>query len=364
MVKASTSPKVPQVTLAYAKMLLLKGHNQQAFELLISNQTLRYHDVTFGLAIELGNLDYMLSTIKQRSSEADLANFIALLQAVYFDELPIEELDKHRSLFSAQRISYFQVKPAQSCKRTITFLATTIDDIERLSNRLTALSDHPITQVVCPVEVRYLPISWLDCQANSGEPIMCDEQVFNAFTKLVNTDYLGVLLPEGGANVHGGILYLDREDSAEVIAHELGHLAGFIDEYPLRENHLACQQANQVIGRNVVTLSLDNNSTREQLLQLLPWRAQIKETTPLFTVFDGERKVGTPISHQAEVGIFLSETCQKNALINAYKPIKKPNFMRYFELPMPEPYIEMLDEMIKEPASHTFFQPGFRNNLN
>ena len=36
---------------------------------------------------------------------------------------------------------------------------------------------------------------------------------------------------KGKANVHNGIMFIDRQDSYDVFINELAHFAGFIDEY-------------------------------------------------------------------------------------------------------------------------------------
>jgi hypothetical protein len=71
----------------------------------------------------------------------------------------------------------------------------------------------------------------------------------------VTTRYIAIMLPKGGANVHFGMLYFDAKDSIDVIEHEISHLLGFVDEYPLGKGHSKCRTSQQQISaQNIAVL--------------------------------------------------------------------------------------------------------------
>jgi hypothetical protein len=70
-----------------------------------------------------------------------------------------------------------------------------------------------------------------DVAANTR--ISCDIAPLAANLKEAQFTHLVIFAKQGKANVHNGIMYLDEQDTYDVLIHELAHFAGFIDEYPL-----------------------------------------------------------------------------------------------------------------------------------
>lgn len=73
-----------------------------------------------------------------------------------------------------------------------------------------------------------------DCDdVSANTRISCDITPLAANLKDKQFTHLVIFTRQGKANVHNGIMYLDRQDTYDVLIHELAHFAGFIDEYPL-----------------------------------------------------------------------------------------------------------------------------------
>ena len=345
-----------EVSLVYAQLLVEAGETERAYQLFKTHNT--YSKQTLLLAIDMGDVAFLSSVLQSPNFDVKHAWFIELLQDINFFKLPKLKLPQ-KKVPSADL--FYESYDQEQCARNVTYFATTLHDIERVRYLLESTASNPVGQIICPTEVRYMPTTWLECTSEPDKAIMCEESVFEMFQSQISSDYIALMLPKGGANVHQGILYFDRSDSIDVFVHELSHFAGFVDEYPLRQGHAVCQVTNQAVGLNVVVFEPQKKHySRAEILSLLPWRDAIKPSTPLF-VYEGNTQVlGTPQSHQEEVGLFKSETCDNNKNI-AYKPIKQSSFMRYFELAIPVLYLELLEANHVE--NQRFFRPSFYSNL-
>ncbi|QDP01523.1 hypothetical protein [Thalassotalea sp. PS06] len=153
-----------------------------------------------------------------------------------------------------------------------------------------------------------------------------------------------MITDKGNANVNHGILYLDGADDAAILKHELMHLIGFIDEYPLPANHQVCQ-VNELtaVAKNIVVDSLprtffsSEQQARALVLAKLPWGSLIKNTTPITKIEAGKRVLGTPEAFSDEVGVFASQTCDKQNRMS-YKPQQAWGLLRYNSLQLSEVY--------------------------
>ena len=133
----------------------------------------------------------------------------------------------------------------KNCPISLQLFATQLTHLDLLEQLVSDFMAKEISQFVCFAPIRYLSKQVLECESQKSSAISCNEKLFNQIAATVNTRYLGVMLPEGGANVHFGILYFDKFDTVDVLSHEISHFLGFIDEYPLKENHEACLDIQQ-----------------------------------------------------------------------------------------------------------------------
>lgn len=122
--------------------------------------------------------------------------------------------------------------------------------------------------------------------------------------------HLLVVADRGKANVNQGVIYLDLADNYDVLVHELAHLVGFVDEYPLSDAvaEQVCYQG--VDAPNLIIKDVggqQNDYTDVESMDLSYWQQ-----------FD------LPIRLSA------ARTCN-NHLLQAYKPASKLTFMEYYD---------------------------------
>jgi len=251
------------------------------------------------------------------------------------------------------------------CENSIQLFATTVENLlygEKLINQFEQQpKEQSLKQTVCFTPVRYRSIKKLQCKNSLDKRISCDESQWLDSAVQIETKYLAVLLPKGGANVHLGILYIDKYDTVAVFAHEISHLLGFVDEYPLPVNHQNCQQSQpQIFANNIAVLPKaykgNRRAIRKKILSQLAWSKFIKDSTPILHLKSSANnllinsqplantaqwQLGTPINYDQEIGLFFSESCDKTPL-QAFKPLKRQTQLRYFEKPLPRLYPKIL----------------------
>lgn len=263
------------------------------------------------------------------------------------------------------------------CQQSIRLYATNLTDLRKLTVFKRQYQAHPFNQHLCITSISYQPTKQLTCQTVKNKAITCNELDWlkenNKSEKLKNADkYIGLMLSQGGANVHFGVLYLDSDDNFEIFIHEMAHLLGFVDEYQLLQSHRICQQAqDQAFAYNIAVLDKyyygDRAKIREQLLTQLPWARNIADDTKILQLVDEYRnsekafikkwRVGTPKNQHGEVGVFPAETCN-NEKIQAFKPITSWTQMRSYSQPMPELYLSLLANRASD-----YSMPSFHYNV-
>jgi len=177
------------------------------------------------------------------------------------------------------------------------------------------------------------------------------------------------MLPEGGANVNAGIMYLDVEDNVKVFAHELSHFLGFVDEYAVTVEHQQCREEQlKLFSHNVSVIKPHYQGSREtvraKVLKMLSWANQILPSTPILQKSSTGWLVGTPniFNHENSldnktIGVYPSDTCDLQNT-SAYKPINQFTQLMYFESDFPEEYIRILDE-----NSEKHLMPSYEYNI-
>jgi len=198
------------------------------------------------------------------------------------------------------------------------------------------------------------------------------------------------MLAKGGANVHLGMLYFDADDDVDVFSHEVSHLLGFVDEYPIAKNHNKCQRAQQrAFSHNIVVLNDyyhgEPQVIREKILADVPWASLIKGSTPILQAVDNissspslskarpskktegkdNWRLGTPIEYKEQVGLHISESCDNTIFTSdipsrysAYKPLHRRTQLRYYASDFPKEYLSVLAERPLE-----FIMPSFHYNI-
>jgi len=274
-----------------------------------------------------------------------------------------------------------------SCISNLQLFATNLKHLKHLEQLIkTFKAQQPLAQYVCLSTPRYISIKRLDCIAKSQHTITCDETLWRSVAEDVYSRHIGLMLNEGKANVHFGILYFDANDNAEVFSHEVSHLLGFVDEYPLIKGHDKCQGIqSKPFSHNIAVLKKyyqgDKKELRAKILKNISWANSINANTPILQVIDTTPDMeniwllGTPLEYKDQIGIYISESCQKSNSDNsdlpsrtksinqvtrysAFKPLSRRTQLRYFANDFPKEYLTL----IKENPSD-YFMPSFHYNI-
>jgi hypothetical protein len=255
-----------------------------------------------------------------------------------------------------------QTSKEESSCLSMQFFATTLGDLSYTSDLIKQIKNTEVGRYFCFKTPRYMSQQTLACQFSAKHAIRCNEANWEEAIAKVEARYLGVVLPKGGANVHSGILYLDSHDDVNVFKHELLHLLGFIDEYPLPIDHPFCNTIAELpSSHNIVVLEGNylgmKDDIRQQLLKKISWGHLIKPTTPIIQPIASGWKIGTPLAFKDEIGLFKVNTCQ-NSEYFSFKPLTEPSALTYFELPLPQQYKDFLTV-----NSRKFIMPSFHYNI-
>ncbi|WP_085285064.1 M64 family metallopeptidase [Colwellia chukchiensis] len=251
-----------------------------------------------------------------------------------------------------------------SCVISVQLFATNLNGLRHGQQLIDDFSQHPLSELICLQTPRYIAADVLDCQHQKHQRINCRATAWRQ-QELINSRYIGLIVEQGGAYVDNGIMYLDQQDTVDVLVHELSHFIGFVDEYPLPSQHQKCQQNQSApFAHNIVVLTSDYQGQREdiraQVLAQVPWRSLIAPTTPILSRnIQGEWKLGTPSEFQDEIGLFSASTCERNGNVKAFKPLSKRTKLEYFELTLPSQYLEIL-----RLAPRQFLMPSYHFNVS
>jgi len=321
--------------------------------------------LTIKIAISIGNIELVNSLLSKFSSSLVNNEVGASL---------LNMVNKYQVLTSTGNKKLKPGPNLVTCPNSIQFFATNLSHLAQVERLVKRFNDKPLNDFVCFLPVRYISLSTLSCSSAPQSAILCDETKLDKVADSLNTRYIGIMLPEGGANVHLGILYFDAQDNIDVVEHEISHLLGFVDEYPLVKGHIKCRASQQqVSSQNIAVLQNgyygERKAIRTKILQQLAWAEQIKKSTPILHLKkEGSQKnqywqLGTPEQYKQEVGLFRSLTCDNNSIkqqstFNAFKPLSERTKLQYDELNFSKEYIRLLLN-----NSQQFLMPSFHYNI-
>ncbi|WP_158971886.1 hypothetical protein [Paraglaciecola sp. L3A3] len=262
------------------------------------------------------------------------------------------EVSFYRAYF--ERYLQHQVTPqlpsqttfAENCSQKILFVT---GDVYSLAQATVFMSRFANDERLATLPICIEPTIWFDpakinCQQNQTEDgrLACDLPQLAKSLKAQNFTHLVVFADKGKANVHNGIMFLDRQDSYDVFVHELAHFAGFVDEYPLT-GQLAAQ-----ICAGDDTPNLVFRKAGTQVIDTDYWQS---------------------IGLDSDLSLTKARTCD-NHPNQAYKVEKKLTFMEYHDVAyIPEHYLAVWQKRLStqtySPSAHVNFAQFYegKNNL-
>jgi len=341
-----------------AKKVLKALSIEQADEIIIAAITLNVN-----IAISQGNV-FEIENLTR--------HYAKLLQKKEAGRLLLVDMKKYQvQLNEMQKRDVKKFIP--SCDNSIQLFATNLKHLRYLEKLIVEFKTQEMNQFVCFSPVRYMPINALDCSNNPNVAIQCNELSWQQWAKEINTRYVGLMLPKGGANVHLGILYFDSQDTGDVLAHEISHLLGFVDEYTLPIDHVKCQlPQKEIFAQNISVLKKQYKGKKEEvrasILKQLAWAKYIKNDTPILQSVSGAAgtvlwQLGTPKEFAHEIGLFSAKTCdgvhdKLTSQFTAFKSVSKHTKLEYFTLPFTKFYVNLL-----QTNSMEYRMPSFHYNI-
>lgn len=134
-----------------------------------------------------------------------------------------------------------------------------------------------------------------------------------------------ILSERGVASVSDERLLLTEDSNGLVFAHELGHLLGLADEYPLKpkvaESVCTLEQNGRFLNVIFTNKRLMTSAELKRLWQELAWHEEVQSWQQLGQQqADGRWRLGSDRLNTA-VGLFPTATCDAVAGIDAWKPV-------------------------------------------
>lgn len=372
----------PKATVSLAELHFHQGDNFAAQELLTHFKELplslyEQDDVSLAAIILLTKISINLGDVELMN--ALLVKFSSILQVDEKGALLLSAIEKYQILSTVNETTTDIESLEAICPNSIQMFATNLIHLQRVESLVEQFKKQPLNDVVCFTPIRYLPLSILPCSSTAKSAILCDESNFDKIAESITTRYIAIMLPEGGANVHFGVLYFDAQDNIDVVEHEISHLLGFVDEYPLVKGHVKCiASQEEAFSQNVAVLKSrykgERNTIRVKVLKQIPWADQIKQSTPILHPKDlyisdeylqsnQHWQLGTPEGFEQDVGLFKAQTCDNNDseqqyIFNAYKPLSNRTKLQYNGLDFPKEYKAIIKQNPEQ-----FIMPSFHYNI-
>jgi hypothetical protein len=311
----------------------------------------------YRLALYQGNLSF-IDTYKSKLSESG--------NTALFKELEQYSVFSHNeAALQNNKVTSINFKStsASSCSVDVQLFATNLAGLRHGRALISSFEQHQLSKYICLQAPKYIPTQAVNCQHSVVEKISCNASVWLT-RKDITARYIGLIVEQGKANVDNGIMYIDQNDTFNVLVHELSHFIGFVDEYPLPKQHQKCQQVQgEAFSHNLVVLSEsyqgNKKSLRESILSQVPWRSLIKDSTPILSKREQGWQLATPKAHQDEIGLFIADTCLNGSNVQAYKPVAGRTKLEYFELALPEIYINLF--LL---APRHYLMPSYHYNIS
>ncbi|NQZ86041.1 MAG: hypothetical protein HRT54_00490 [Colwellia sp.] len=316
---------------------------------------IKYDTSALTLLIEISLLKGELKNVEQYSSQ--FKTIEAVNQKVEH-QLFYKKLEKYGIIDSPT----LETETETECLAKIAPFATNLDNLEYFEKLISSPNVELLKPYLCFSSVKYISKVELNCHHRKNEAIACDESIWQNKKGLTNNRFIAVLVDEGGANVNSGILYIDSHDTEEVFFHELTHLLGFIDEYPLPKNHFRCSAVQKsMFSHNIAILPRlyqgSRKVVRQKILNQLPWGKYISSHTQLVSRTTEGWKLGTLDEELDTVGAFIAESCNEKNFVSI-RALKQRTALRYFEEKFPDLYMRML---VDNPDK--YLMPHFTHNV-
>jgi hypothetical protein len=232
-----------------------------------------------------------------------------------------------------------------TCKQKILFVTADIESLaqaEHFKDRF--LQDSRLSSLpICIYDVTWFDPVNITCDENWQQSGRLGCQLLSLAEKLKSVPFTHLVMfaDKGKANVHNGIMFLDRMDTYDVFIHELAHFSGFIDEYPLSQD-LAKRICAGIDAPNIVFKQAGQIN-----VDRLYWQS---------------------IGMQSSTDVFAARTCD-NHPTQAFKASNQLTFMEYHDTAfIPAHYLIAWQKQLQNtpalPSAHVNFAQLYEQSNN
>lgn len=327
-----------------------------------NNKLLAAEKILLPIQSQVQALTLLIEISLLKGELKEVAYYARMLDKRNVIDQKVENREFQQKLERYGVINSSTVETKIDCLVTIAPFATNISNIEYFEKLIASPNLKVLKPYICFSPVQYISKIELNCQHSQNEAIRCDESIWKNKKALINKRFIAILTEKGGANVNSGILYIDSNDTEEVFFHELTHLLGFIDEYPLPKEHFRCSSVQKsMFSHNIAILPRlyqgSRKDIRDKLLDELPWGKYISSDTSLLAKTPEGWILGTHGEVPDTVGAYIAESCSDINFV-AIRPLKQRTSLRYFEEKFPALYFKMLAD-----NPNKFLMPHFTHNV-
>jgi hypothetical protein len=254
----------------------------------------------------------------------------------------------HTAAFNKNRNTDFMQQLStlpDNCKQKLLFVTP---DLESLVQAQSVRSRFAQDQRLQSLPICIYDVTWFDpvdisCEENWHQSGRLGCQLLSLAEKLKRLPFTHLVMfaNKGKANVHNGVMFLDRQDTYDVFIHELAHFSGFIDEYPLSQG-LAKRVCAGIDAPNLVFKQAENSNA--------------------------DRQYWDSIGLQNNKDIFAARTCDNHST-QAFKASNQLTFMEYHDTAyIPADYLtawqRQLQKTPNHPSAHINFAQLYEQSNN
>ncbi|WJG10896.1 hypothetical protein [Aliiglaciecola sp. LCG003] len=230
---------------------------------------------------------------------------------------------------SAEAVSQVLANNKQpSCQIKIQFVASSLLALQNIHQLKSEFSQDTRFQgfPICFNAVIAVTPERLQCSDDLSARLQCNLAPLIEQARAADFTHAIVIGEHGKANVHNGVMYLDRQDSYQVFVHELAHFAGFVDEYSLTES-LAKSFCQGEAAPNLV----------------------FDDARPLWSA----THFAAYKSFQPNMALIETDTCSSTKR-RAFKPVSQTTFMEHHDLGnIPSLYLKIWLDVLNSPEKLT-----------
>lgn len=254
-------------------------------------------------------------------AELGLWQQLPAAQALDYQQQWRETFAKH-----AQGVLHPMPRPASAdsqgnCALTVQPVLSTFQSAARWQYLLQAWQQDPQLSelALCFSRPVFVDALALACTEQQGVRIQCDTKVLKKIVQQTSASHVLVLAGKGSASYNNGWLQLPQTASLPLLRHELSHIFGFMDEYPLAQ---AIAESECQPGRITPNVLFSKDDLPAYLDK---W--QISAT---------------------EVELTAVQSCLHSSR-QAYRVVRQDSHLQHYELPMPDLYLQLMHKQLQQP---------------